>query len=98
MVIYLSFSKISNLTEMDYTRVLLNGARTFIALLGMNGAYVLLRLFVFDPMNSSRTDAGWQWLLMLSAVFLIYIFIMDLLGLRNKVHRIVRNHSFKEGA
>lgn len=98
VVIYLSFSKISNLTEMDYTRVLLNGARTFIALLGMNGAYVLLRLFVFDPMNSSRTDAGWLWLLMFISCILIYIFIMDLLGLRNKVHRIVRNHSFKEGA
>lgn len=98
VMIYLSFSKISNLTEMDYTGVLLNGARTFIALLGMNGAYVLLRSFVFDPMNSSRTDAGWQWLLMVISCILVYIFIMNLIGLRKKVHKIVRSHSFKEGA
>lgn len=96
VMIYLTFSKVSNLTDMDYTNVLLNGARTVIASLGMNGAYVLLRTFVFDPMNMDRGNAVWQWLVMVACCVLVYIFIMNLIGLRKKVHKIVENRSSKE--
>ncbi len=96
VIVFLSFSKISNLSDISYAKVFINFLRITAACLAMNGAYVLLRTFVFDLTDASRWMAFGQILLMCACGTSVYIFIMNLMGLRKKVRSYRKNISSKE--
>ena len=96
VIIFLSFSKISNLSDISYARVFINFLRITAACLAMNGAYALLRTFVFDLTDASRWVAFGQLLLMCACGKAVYLFIMNLMGLRKKVRSYRKNISSKE--
>lgn len=87
VIVFLTFAKLSNLSEMSYSEFLINGIRILAASMAMNGAYVLLKTFVFPLAGDNRLMALGELVLMLACGALVYIFVMNLMGVRKKILR-----------
>jgi O-antigen/teichoic acid export membrane protein len=87
VIIFLSLSKLSNLTDMSYGHVFFNLIRILTACLAMNGVYILFRTYVLDPMSADRGMALLITAVMLTCGYAGYRFVTSVIGVRKDILR-----------
>lgn len=85
VVVFLTYSKINNVTEFNLGRIALRACFILTACLAMNGAYLLLQTYVFDLNNGTGMKLLGELLLTILCGFLVYRFITKQMGLRKSL-------------
>jgi O-antigen/teichoic acid export membrane protein len=82
VVVFLSYSKMNNVTEFNWERIALRACFILTACLAMNGAYLLLQTYAFDLYNGTGLQLFGELLLTVLCGFLVYRFVAKQMGLR----------------